>query len=134
VGAGTVLLTGFLSLIVGVISGYFGGKTDFAIQRVVDVWMSFPAIFLILTIVAILGTGSGTGFLGLGRGPDFGPSPQGGPWFWYTFPRTTVVILVLGIVLAGGTSRVVRSAVIGTKANPYIEAARVVGATNGRII
>ena len=134
VGVGTVILVGFLSLAVGVISGYFGGKTDFGIQRLVDIWMSFPAIFLILTLVAVLNTSANRGLFGLGRGPEFGPNPQDGDWIWYTFPRTTVVILALGVVLAGGASRVVRSAVLGVKAFPYIEAAVVIGAPNQRII
>lgn len=134
VGLGTVILVTILSLLVGVTSGYFGGKFDFIVQRFVDIWLSFPAIFLILTFVAVLSTASGTGFFGLGRGPNVGPNPQDGEWFWYTFPRTTIVILALGIVLAGGASRVVRSAVISTRANPYVEAATVLGATNARII
>jgi peptide/nickel transport system permease protein len=134
VGVGVVVLVGILSIVVGVVSGYFGGKTDFIVQRFVDVWLSFPAIFLILTLVAVLQTGSTGGLLGLGRGPDFGPSPQGGDWFWNTLPRTTIVTLALGVVLAGGASRVVRSAVIGVKVFPYVEAATVVGAHNGRIL
>jgi peptide/nickel transport system permease protein len=134
VGLGTVILVAILSLSVGVTSGYFGGKFDFIVQRFVDVWLSFPAIFLILTLVAVLQSGSGGGFFGLGRGPDVGPNPSNGDWFWYTFPRTTIVILALGVVLAGGASRVVRSAVLATKANPYVEAATVVGASHWRII
>ncbi|MGK2963977.1 MAG: ABC transporter permease [Tepidiformaceae bacterium] len=134
VGLGTVLLVGFLSLLVGVSSGFFGGKVDFFIQRLVDIWMSFPAIFLILTLVAVLQTTNSQGFLGLGRGPEFGPNPASGPWFWNTFPRTTIVIMTLGLVLAGGASRVVRSAVLSVKATPYIEAATVLGATNWRTI
>lgn len=134
VGLGTVLMVGVLSLVVGIVSGYFGGRTDFIVQRFVDIWLSFPAIFLILTLVAVLRTTGDPGFFGLGRGPDIGPNPNAGPWFWNTFPRTTIVILVLGVVLAGGASRVVRGAVLGTKANPYIEAATVLGATSDRII
>lgn len=134
VGLGTVVLVGVLSLVVGVTSGYFAGRFDFIVQRFVDIWLSFPAIFLILTLVAVLRTSGDTGFFGLGRGPDVGPDPNGGPWFWNTFPRTTIVILALGVVLAGGASRVVRGAVFSTKANPYVEAAQVLGATSGRII
>jgi peptide/nickel transport system permease protein len=134
VGLGTVMLVGVLSLVVGVTSGYFGGRFDFFVQRFVDIWLSFPAIFLILTLVAVLRTTGDVGFFGLGRGPDVGPSPGGGPWFWNTFPRTTIVIIALGVVLAGGASRVVRGAVLSTKANPYIEAAAVLGATNARVI
>ena len=135
VGLGTVLFVMVLSLLVGVSSGYFGGKLDFFVQRFVDIWLSFPAIFLILTLLAVLNVNPGTGgFFGLGRGPDVGPNPNGGEWFWYTFPRTTIVILALGVVLAGGASRVVRGAVLSTKANPYIEAATIIGATNFRTI
>lgn len=134
VGIGTVILVTLLSLLVGLPSGYFGGKYDFFLQRLVDIWLSFPAIFLILTLVAVLQTSSGRGFMGLGRGPEFGPNPVDGFWFWYTFPRTTIVILALGLVLAGGASRVVRSATIATRANPYIEAGIVIGATHRRII
>ncbi len=134
VGLGTVLLVVVIALIVGLASGYFGGKIDFVIQRLVDIWLSFPAIFLILTLVAVLTTTHGQGFFGLGRGPEVGPNPQAGPWFWNTFPRTTIVTLALGLVLAGGTSRVIRSAVLGARANAYIEAAEVVGASHPRII
>ena len=134
VGLGTVILVTILSLLVGVTSGYFGGKFDFIAQRFVDIWLSFPAIFLILTFIAVLSTASGRGFLGLGRGPEFGPNPQDGEWIWYTFPRTTIVILSLGLVLAGGASRVVRSAVLSTRANPYVEAATVLGASPLRIV
>ncbi len=134
VGIGTVILVTALSLAVGVTSGYFGGKLDFFVQRLVDVWLSFPAIFLILTLVAVLKTTNSEGFFGLGRGPEIGPNPADGPWFWYTFPRTTIVILALGVVLAGGASRIVRSVTLATRANPYVEAAVVVGASNLRII
>lgn len=134
VGLGTVILVTILSLLVGVPSGYFSGKLDFVVQRLVDVWLSFPAIFLILTLVAVLTTAEGRGFMGLGRGPEFGPNPNDGDWFWHTFPRTTIVILALGLVLAGGASRVVRSATLATRANPYVEAAEVIGASHLRII
>ncbi|MCE7929001.1 MAG: ABC transporter permease [Chloroflexi bacterium CFX7] len=134
VGLGTVVLVAFISLVVGVTSGYFGGKFDVGVQRLVDIWLSFPAIFLILTLVAVLQSGTSSGFFGLGRGPEIGPNPNNGDWFWYTFPRTTIVILALGVVLAGGASRVVRSAVLATRANPYVEAAVVLGASHPRII
>ncbi|MBI2766015.1 MAG: ABC transporter permease [Chloroflexi bacterium] len=134
VGIGTVILVTVLSLLVGVISGYFAGKLDFIVQRFVDVWLSFPAIFLILTLVAVLQTSNGYGFFGLGRGPEVGPSPTGGDWIWNTLPRTTIVIVALGLVLAGGASRVVRSATLSTRANPYVEAAVVIGAPNRTII
>ncbi len=107
---------------------------DLVIQRVVDVWNAFPAIFLILGILAVLGSG-GTGFFGLGRGPDIGPQADfGDEWLWEVFPRTTVVIVTLAVVLAAGNSRIVRGAVLSTRAAQYVEAARALGASNARIM
>ncbi len=107
---------------------------DLAIQRVVDVWNAFPAIFLILGIIAVLGSG-GDGFFGLGRGPNIGPQAGfGDEWLWEVFPRTTVVIVTLAVVLAAGNSRIVRGAVLSTRAAQYVEAARALGASNARIM
>jgi peptide/nickel transport system permease protein len=133
VGLGTVILAAFLSTIVGGVSGYFGGKVDMVTQRVVDVWVSLPPVFLLITFVSVLGSG-GDGFLGLGRGPDFGLNPYNGDWIWYTFFRSSVVILSLGVIFAGYGSRIIRSAVLSTKENMYIEAARAMGAGDVRIM
>ncbi|MEE9221056.1 MAG: ABC transporter permease subunit [candidate division NC10 bacterium] len=64
-GSRTALLVGFsasifgatVGAIMGVMSAYFGGKTDLVIQRVMDVLLSFPLIVLALAVVAVLGTG-----------------------------------------------------------------------------
>jgi peptide/nickel transport system permease protein len=116
VGLGSVALSAIISGVVGIVSGYLGGRVDTILQRVVDVWMSFPALYLLLTFAAILGTAGG-GVLGIGRGPDWGPNIKG-----------MSLIITLGIILAGGSSRVVRSAVLAIKAQPFVEAARVTGA------
>jgi len=109
-------------------------NVDTMIQRVVDVWVAFPAIFMILAIVAIFGSG-GTGFFGLGRGPDIGPqATASAEWLWEVFPNTTVMIITLSLVLAGGNSRVVRGAVLSIKAEQYVEAARAIGAANSRVM
>ena len=134
VGFGTVLVTAVLSTVIGLVSGYVGGRTDFIIQRFVDIWIAFPALFLLLTIVAVFGSG-GDGFLGIGRGPDVGPqSTPGDRWLWEAFPRTTVIILALSLILAGGASRVIRGAVLTTKSNQYVDAARALGASDLRIM
>ena len=107
---------------------------DIVLQRIVDVWNAFPAIFLILGILAIIGAG-GDGFFGLGFGPNFGPQANiGDEWFWQVFPRTTTVILTVALVLAAGNSRIVRGAVLATRAAQYVEAARTLGASNVRIM
>jgi len=132
-GLGTVVVAAFLSVIVGGISGYFGGRVDMIAQRVVDVWVSIPAIFLLIVFLSVLGTG-GDGFLGIGRGPDVGLDPRDGDWIWYTFFRSSVVIFSLGIIFAGYGARIVRSAVLAVKENVYMEAARALGASNVRIM
>ncbi len=116
VGFGAVLLTAVLSSAIGIASGYFGGKLDLLLQRVVDIWMSFPALFLLLTVVAIFGT-SGGGILGIGRGPSFGPNVRG-----------MTIIVSLGLILSAGASRVIRSAVLTVRGSQYMEAGRVLGA------
>jgi peptide/nickel transport system permease protein len=132
-GLGTVLVASVLSVVVGGISGYFGGRTDTITQRVVDVWVSIPAIFLLITFLSVLGTG-GHGFLGLGRGPEVALDPNDGDWIWYTFFRSSVIIFSLGIIFAGYGARIVRGTVLAIKENVYIEAARAIGASNTRIM
>jgi len=52
-----VLISGFVGIALGAISGYFGGKVDFAIQKLVEVVWAFPALLLAITILAFLGQG-----------------------------------------------------------------------------
>jgi peptide/nickel transport system permease protein len=104
IGFGAVLVSTLLAVTVGVCSGYFGGWFDLLVQRLVDVWISFPALVLLVSLVAILG-----------------------PGLWST-------TLVLGILLAPGTARVVRSAVLAMRNLPYVESARCAGAGHARIV
>ncbi|MBI2287983.1 MAG: ABC transporter permease [Chloroflexi bacterium] len=93
-----------LATFIGLICGWFGGKTDITIQRFVDAWMCFPSLFIYLTVMAILG------------------------------PGLTQVILVLGVAGGIRASRTIRSAVIAIRENIYLEAAKAIGAPNRRIL
>jgi peptide/nickel transport system permease protein len=104
IGFGAVLLSTLIAVSVGVVSGYFGGWVDLVVQRLVDIWISFPALVLLVSLVAVLG-----------------------PGLWST-------TLVLGILLAPGTARVIRSAVLAMRGLPYVESARCAGAGDGRIV
>ncbi|MBI2830132.1 MAG: ABC transporter permease [Chloroflexi bacterium] len=104
VGLSVSFLSVTIASLIGVTSGYFGGKFDLIVQRFVDAWMCFPGLFIILTIIAILG------------------------------PGMIQVIVVMGFMFGVASSRVVRSAVIGIKENVYLEAARAIGAQNRRIL
>ena len=134
VGLGTVTLAAVIAVVFGGISGYFGGRIDLVTQRIVDMWVALPPIFLVITFVSVLGT-DGDGFLGLGRGPDVGLQPKtDNEEIWYTFFRSTVVIFSLGLIFAGYGARILRGAVLAVKENVYIDAARAIGATNTRIM
>jgi len=104
VGFGAVLLANVLATAIGITSGYFGGKYDMAVQRVVDAWQSFPFLVVILSLMAVLG------------------------------PCMLNVILALGILGAAAASRVIRGATISVLQNAYIEAAHAMGAGHIRIM
>ena len=57
VGFATIALATLLATAVGVSSAYLGGAYDIAVQRVVDAWMSFPYLVIILSLMAVLGPG-----------------------------------------------------------------------------
>ena len=93
-----------VAAVVGVPSGYFGGKFDIIGQRFVDAWIAFPSLIILLTIMSIVGRGM------------------------------LQIILVLGILSGIYTSRIIRSAVIGIKENDYFLAAEAIGSTNAATV
>ncbi len=111
-GARISLWVGIVSLSIGtiagtilaLISGYFGGKTDFIIQRVMDSLLAFPALVLALAIVSTLGQ------------------------------STTNVMAAIGVIIIPGTTRVVRSSVLVAREEMYVDAARTLGCSDLRIM
>ncbi len=104
VGLGATSAAVVVAAIVGVPSGYFGGKYDVTLQRLVDAVIAFPSLLILLTIMSVVG------------------------------PGILQIILVMGVLHGIGTSRVVRSAVIGIKEYDYFLAARAIGNTNARLV
>ncbi|HEX9897000.1 MAG TPA: ABC transporter permease [Dehalococcoidales bacterium] len=104
VGLGISGLATVISTIIGMISGFAGGKTDIIIQRFVDAWVCFPGMFVMLTFLAIVGQG------------------------------VAQLILVLGIQGGIAGSRLARSAVMAIKSNTYVEAARAIGCPTSTIL
>lgn len=125
VGFGTVFLSTIIAGTVGVSAGYFGGKTDLVVQRLVDIWLSCPPLVLLITFAAIFGTPTTPKTI---LPPPFGLRLEPAEI------RTAQIIFALGLILSGGSSRVFRSAVIAIRNNQYNEAARAIGASNLRII
>ncbi len=104
VGLGASAINVIFSLVVGLLSGYFGGVTDIVIQRFVDAALTFPMLIIVITLMNLIGSG------------------------------LVQVIIVLGIWGGIAWIRVVRSAVISIRVNVYLEAARAIGASDVRII
>jgi peptide/nickel transport system permease protein len=97
-------VAGALGIIPGLVAGYRGGRTDQLLSRVMDVWLAFPGMLLALVIVARLG------------------------------PSFRNAILALGIAGAPGFFRLTRSLALSARHTAYVEAARSVGATDGRVL
>jgi oligopeptide transport system permease protein len=115
------LVATLVSLIIGVtygaVAGYFGGRLDNAMMRVVDILYSIPFIFVVIFIITILNEdqiAQRLSFYGIGK--------------------ITVFYLVVGAIYWLTMARVVRGQVISLKTEPFVEAARSVGAGKARII
>ncbi|MGH8616165.1 MAG: ABC transporter permease [Burkholderiales bacterium] len=116
-GARTALAVGFLAsfwgatlgAVIGIVSAYFGGRTDMAIQRVMDVLLSFPIIVLAITVVAILGKN-------VVLGVDVN------------------LVVAIGLPMVPKVARVVRASALSIREMPYIDAARTAGFSHTRII
>ena len=103
VGFGAVALGSLLATIIGVLSAYFGGKLDLWLQRVVDAWMAFPPLLLLMSIMSLLG------------------------------PTVLNITTVLGIAFGIQNSRIIRGVALSIKEHQFVEAARALGARHVRI-
>ena len=104
VGLAAGAIAVLIALLIGVPSGFIGGKFDIAVQRFVDGWISFPSLVIFLAVVSIVGAGM------------------------------LQLIIAIGVGLGILTSRIMRSAVIGVKENIYFSAAKAIGSPRRRIL
>ncbi len=104
VGLGGSLLATVISVMIGIVSGYVGGRFDLICQRFVDATMSFPSIIMLMVLLAIIGQG------------------------------ILQVTIVIGVIWGIIGSLIVRSSTFNVKGNQYIEAAKVIGCSPQRII
>ena len=103
VGFGAVGLGSVLATALGIFSGYWGGRVDLLLQRVVDAWMAFPGLLILMSIMSLLG------------------------------PSVANITLVLGIAFGIQNSRIVRSIALSIKEHTYVEGARAMGSGHLRI-
>ncbi len=111
-GARISLIIGFISVAIGMVigvpvgalSGYYGGKFDLFIQRIIDILIAFPGILLAIVVVTILGTG------------------------------VENVMIAVGIASVPIYTRLVRGSVLAIKEQGYVAAAKALGIGDSRII
>ncbi len=93
-----------IGALVGLISGYYGGKIDLVFQRIVDSWMAIPGLVLALAVVGSLGA------------------------------STWTIIMAIAFFIWPSVSRVIRSVTLSVKEQQFVDAARAIGAGDFRII
>lgn len=109
ISVASVAMASVFSVGLGLVSGYKGGWFDSIIQRFVDVLLSFPGLFVIISLASIV------------PGGLFGSN-------------TALLIVTIAIVLLGAGTRVARGATLQVVSLPYVEAAESMGANTRRII
>ncbi len=111
-GARISITIGFISVAIGLavgvpigaISGYYGGKIDILVQRLVDIMMAFPGMLLAIIIVSVMGVG------------------------------LVNAMIAVGIVSIPTYIRLVRGSVLSIKNNEFVEAAKALGVRESKII
>jgi peptide/nickel transport system permease protein len=104
VGIVVVSVSATIGTMLGAIAGYFGGRVDEAISRVIDILLAFPGLLLAIALVAVLG------------------------------PSLTNVVLALCLIGWVGYARLVRGQVLRAREFEFVQAARALGATTSRIL
>lgn len=103
VGIGSTLLGCFFGVIIGLMSGYFGGWLDLIVQRVIDIMQSLPLLVMALVMAASLG-------------PSLGNT-----------------IIAIAIPMVPNVARIIRSNTLQLREMPYVEAAKAVGMSEVKI-
>jgi peptide/nickel transport system permease protein len=104
VGIISVFIALLIGAVFGIAAGFLQGRTDAWLMRGVDIMFAFPGLVLAIVIAGLLGAS-----------------------------RTNAMIAI-GLVYAPAFARVIRGSVLSIMSEPYVEAGRVVGATNGRLV
>ena len=104
IGIAAVAFSLIIGTIIGSIAGYFGGKLDAVLMRIMDMMLAIPSILLAITLMAAFGQG------------------------------LDKAIVAIGIVSIPEFARIVRSSILSAKENDYVAAAKVLGNSDKRII
>ncbi|MBG9790339.1 oligopeptide ABC transporter permease [Brevibacillus laterosporus] len=111
VGLASMVLSVFLGTFLGVLAGYFRGWIDTIIMRVSDILMTIPELPMLFILAAVLSE-----------------------WKVPSNYRLYIVMIMLSIVGWAGLARLVRSQILSLREQEYIQAAKVLGLRNSRIL
>jgi len=104
VGAISMTIASIVGVTSGLLAGYYGGRLDTLVMRIMDAVLAFPSLLLAIFIVAVLG------------------------------PSMVNAMIAVGITYTPGFARITRANVLSVKEKEYIEAARAIGSTDRRIL
>ena len=99
-----VLISGVIGIPLGLVAGYYGGRVDALIMRILDALLSFPALLLAILVVATFGRGLGT------------------------------VVVALGVIYVPAMARLIRSVTMVQRTLTYVDACRALGFSDSRIL
>jgi len=99
-----VLISGVIGIPLGLVAGYYGGRVDTLIMRILDALLAFPALLLAILVVATFGRGLGT------------------------------VVVALGVIYVPAMARLIRSVTMVQRTLTYVDAARALGFSDARIL
>jgi len=99
-----IVISGVIGIPLGLISGFYGGRTDAVIMRILDALLAFPALLLAILVVATFGSGLG------------------------------MVVVALGVIYVPAMARLVRSVTLVHAQLAYVDAARALGYSDRRIM
>lgn len=98
-----ISITLFFGFIVGAVAGFYGGKTDFIIMRIVEILMAIPGLYLLLVLRSALA-----------------------PYFSST-EMYLVIVVILAFIGWAGTSRMIRGMALSIRSRPFVQASEAMG-------
>lgn len=111
VGIGAAAIAMSLAIVVGLVSGYYGGLVDNILMRITEIFLVIPFLLILLVFLKVI--------------TALSPSGAGG---------LSIVTIMIGVFSWSANARIIRGEVLRVKQNEYIEASRSLGASGTRIL
>ena len=116
VAVGATILGMIIGVLMGAIAGYFGGWTDTIVSRVTEIVMAFPVLLFIIALASTVG------------------DRLNNITFGFLQPGVVTLTVVIGVFGWYYPARIIRAVVLSLREKEFVEAARMVGASDARII